>query len=142
MRRLGLDIGKVRIGVSISDEEGIIAFPLETLKHVSKDKDISAIRKIVEDRNVGEVIIGLPLDMKGTPGVEARHILDFTEELKKNISQDVKVWDERLSTLQIERDLINHDISRSNRRKNIDKLAAQLILQSYLDSVGRTSDDI
>lgn len=130
MRILGLDIGTKRIGVAITDELGIIAQPLETVDATN----IQRIMDLIEEYKVGELVVGLPLNMDGSQGPKAKEVIALVDSLKKKLSIPVKMWDERLTTIEVERHLISADVSRKKRKKSIDKLAAQLILRSYLDS--------
>jgi len=140
MRILGLDIGEKRIGVAISDELEIMAHGLRVLtrkglgeSHAKLSEDIKDLKGIIEDCKVEEIIVGLPINMNGTMGDAANRVIEFVRSLKSNISIPVKTWDERLTTSQGEKILISADVSRKKRKKVIDKLAAQILLQSYLD---------
>jgi len=130
MRILGLDLGQKRIGVAISDGLGITAQGLDTIKR----EDKVSLENIIRDREVTEIVVGLPLNMDGTKGERAEDAILFADNLKKDLSIAVKMWDERLSTLYVERAMIEGDLSRRKRKTLSDKLAAQVILQSYLDS--------
>jgi putative Holliday junction resolvase len=132
-RIMGLDIGDVRIGIAISDELEIIAQGLQTIKRKGIEKDIDTIKKIIESSNVEVLVVGLPKMMNGTIGVQAQKVVDFIDILKLRISTPVFFWDERLTTAEVEKRLIEADVRRSKRREVVDKLAAQLILQGYLD---------
>lgn len=137
MRILSLDIGKKRIGIAISDALGLTAQPLETLYRKTESADFQQIKKVAQNMSVTEIVVGLPLNMDGTVGPQAKDAYDFVEKLKKELEIPIKLWDERLTTLEANRILIEADISRKKRKKVDDKLAAQLILQSYLDSTKR-----
>ena len=130
MRILGLDIGSKRVGVALSDELGITAQPLETVKRADFDKVLGYIA----EHQVTEVVVGLPLNMNGSEGPAAKEVIALVDSLKQKISIPIKLWDERLTTMAAEKELIRADVRRRERKKQIDKLAAQLILQSYLDS--------
>jgi putative Holliday junction resolvase len=135
MRVMGLDIGAKRIGVAISDETGTLAQGKGT---VSRKNDLQAIKEIkdfIEEYKVEEIILGLPLHMDGTRGERAQDSLKFAEKLKEETGLPVKMWDERLSTKEVEDMLIAASVSRAKRKKVNDKLAAQIILQGYLDSL-------
>ena len=137
MRILALDVGSRRIGLAISDALGITAQGLPTLDRM-KDKDVvESLRKIIQEQDVGEVVVGLPLNMDGSHGPKARETASFAECLKTELGVAVKLWDERMSTQEVERLMIEGDVSRGKRRKRIDKLAAQVILQSYLNAQKR-----
>ncbi|NQT33275.1 MAG: Holliday junction resolvase RuvX [Candidatus Omnitrophica bacterium] len=134
MRILGLDIGTKNIGVAVSDETGMLAQGREVVKRTSDDAAIDRIVEIITEYGAGEVVVGLPINMDGTEGPRAEDSIRFSEKLKKKMSLPVKLWDERLSTVEAESILIKGDVSRKKRKKVIDKLAAQIILQGYLDS--------
>ena len=134
MRILALDVGKRKIGIAISDALGITAQPLETLIRKNKDADFEQIKKIVGDMNASKIIVGLPLNMNGTAGHQAKETYGFAEELKERLKIQVQLWDERLSTIEANRVLLQADMSRKKRKKLDDKIAAQLILQSYLNA--------
>jgi putative holliday junction resolvase len=131
MRALGVDYGTVRVGLAISDELGIISMPLET---VPQERAVERIIQVIEEKKVGIVILGLPKNMDGTLGPKAQEVQKFAASLSEKITVPIKLWDERLTTRGVERMLIEADVSRQNRKKVIDKLAAQQILQGYLDS--------
>lgn len=132
---LGLDIGRKRIGVALSDEAGITAQPFKVIKRVSLAKDIEEIAVLVSENSVERIVAGLPLNMNGTPSETTEFVLKFLEKLKAACPVPVVTWDERLSTVAVERLLIEGDISRERRREVIDKMAASYILQGYLDSL-------
>ncbi len=134
-RVLGIDLGSVRVGLAVSDPLGIIAQGMETLKVSSDSQVIEHIRELVQEKNIGEVVLGLPLNMNGTEGPAAKRCQAFGRELQKAIEVPVTLWDERLTTVAAEKQMINFDLSRRKRRKMADRVAAQILLQSYLDSI-------
>ena len=136
---MALDVGTKRIGVAMSDELFLTAQGGDTIYRNAPDADMEKIKKLAEENNVGEIVIGLPISMNGTHSPKTKEVLDFTEKLAKVTSIPLKTWDERLTTVQAERALLEADVSRAKRRLAIDKLAAQIILQSYLDSRKRGS---
>jgi len=133
MRILGIDLGEKRIGISISDELGITAQGLPTISSVSEDEDLKSIKKIVDKYDVEKIILGLPKNMNGTLGKQAKKAISFAEKLKKTFQLPVELEDERLTTTKAEKLLIEDDRSRKKRKKVIDKMSAIIILQSYLD---------
>jgi putative Holliday junction resolvase len=137
MRILALDVGGKRIGLAISDALGITAQGLDTLIRENINNDLDHIKKIVRDMNISELVVGLPLNMNGSPGPKAKEIYDFVGKLKEKIKIPVTFWDERLSTLEANRILLQADMSRRKRKRLDDKIAAQLILQGYLDSIDK-----
>jgi putative Holliday junction resolvase len=133
VRILGLDIGSKRIGVAISDELGFTAQGLETLNCKSPEEDAAAIFRLTEKYNAEKIVVGIPYNMDGTEGPQAEKVRAIIETIKQRVTVPIREWDERLSTVAAERVLLEADMSRSKRRKVIDKLAAVLILQGYLD---------
>ncbi len=137
MRILSLDVGKKKIGIAITDALGITAQGLETLIRKNKKTDFERIKKIIRDMNVSKIIVGLPLNMDGTAGIMAKEIYNFVDKLKEWTDVPVEVWDERLTTMEAERVLLQADLSRRKRKKLDDRVAAQLILQNYLDATDK-----
>lgn len=135
MRILGLDIGDKRIGIAISDELGHTAQGLMALERSTEGADIDRIKEIMADYSADKVVVGLPLRMDGTVGIQAQKVKGFAERLRAEVSQPVVYWDERLTTATARKALISGEMRRSARRRVIDKVAASLILQSYLDSL-------
>lgn len=134
MRRLiGLDIGEKRIGVAVSDPLNITAQSIGKIERKNIKADIEKIKGLINGYCADKVILGMPLNMNGTKGKSAEAVENFAAALKKEISIDVEMCDERLTTMQGERMLIEADISRKKRRQNIDKISAQLILQNYME---------
>ncbi|MBL7069154.1 MAG: Holliday junction resolvase RuvX [Candidatus Omnitrophica bacterium] len=130
MRILGLDLGEKRIGVAISDALRITAQGLDT---IDRD-DRPLLAKIIKDNDVSEIVVGLPLNMNGTKGEKAEDAALFADMIKREFSMPVELWDERLSSVSAEKEMIRGDLSRKKRKRLSDKIAAQLILQNYLDS--------
>lgn len=139
MRTMGLDIGSHTIGVAISDELGITAQGLKTLKRKSMEEDLKEIATIIRQFEIEKIVVGLPINMNGTLGKQAEIVLKWVEVLKDKIHVSVETWDERLSTVGASKVLLEADLSRRKRKKVIDKLAAVLILQGYLDQSRRTN---
>lgn len=133
MRILGLDLGSKRIGVALSDELGLTAQPLLVLERRSRAKDIQALGELIEAHQVEEVVLGLPRRLSGELGPEAEKVQVFGRELAEVAGRPVTYWDERLSTVSAERVLLQADVSRAKRKRVIDKVAASIILQGYLD---------
>ncbi len=137
MRILGLDVGTKNIGVAVSDETGTIAQAREVIKRGSDESAIKRIVEIVVEFGVEEMVVGYPFNLDGTIGKSADAVTGFAEKLKKAVSVPVKLWDERLSTKEAEDILLSADMTRGKRKQVIDKLAAQIILQNYLDARNR-----
>lgn len=134
MRIMGLDVGDKTIGVALSDPLGWTAQGLEVIRREHIDKDLARLSEIIREYEVEKILVGLPKNMNATIGPQGEKVLDFIEQLKTRINLPVKTWDERLSTVAAERMLIQADVSRSKRKKVIDKMAAAVILQGYLDA--------
>ncbi|MGB9886871.1 MAG: Holliday junction resolvase RuvX [Moorellales bacterium] len=133
MRILGLDVGEKNIGVAVSDPLGVSAQPLTTLRRVSREKDLAAISDLVKEYEVEEVVVGLPLRLDGREGPEAEKVRRWGERLERHLGVPVRYWDERLTTVEAEQTLLAADLSRRRRRATVDRTAACLILQGYLD---------
>ena len=134
MRYLGLDLGTKTIGLAISDKTGLIASSYEVLRHDNNPNDcLDELKSIVESLNVEALVLGLPKNMNNTLGSRAEATLKFKEFLESNIDIPIYLEDERLTTKSAESLLIKGDTSRKKRKKVIDKVAATIILQSFLD---------
>ena len=130
---LGLDLGEKRVGVAVTDELGMMAVPLLTLERRSRKQILEEIQKISAQYHVSKIVVGLPKTLKGEVGPAAEKILAEVEWFKQQMEKPFICWDERLSTQEVERVLLAADLSRSRRREVRDRLAAQRILQNYLD---------
>lgn len=134
-RLLGLDFGKVRIGLALSDPLGWTAQPIETLRRVGDGRDAKAILAVAQSHDVSAIVIGLPLLMSGVEGEAAAAVRAFAARLAAGRPDlELVFWDERLSTAEAERIMIHADLSRKRRRERVDAVAAVLILQNYLDA--------
>ncbi|HET7870011.1 MAG TPA: Holliday junction resolvase RuvX [Actinomycetota bacterium] len=131
-RILGLDLGDVRIGVAISDPGRRVAVPMGTV-HTGAPADLKAIAKLVRDHEVTLVVVGHPLKMSGAQGTRARHAEEFVAALRQVLPVPVVLQDERLSTVEAERTLREAGAGSRDRRRAVDRSAAAVILQSYLD---------
>jgi putative holliday junction resolvase len=132
-RWLGLDLGHVRIGVALSDPLGYTAQPLKVLKSAGTQKDIAAIGELVDENEVSQVIVGLPLSMNGEESDTTRKVRNFTEKLAERLNVPVFFVDERLTSKQAERLMIEGDARRETRREKIDQVAAAILLKSALE---------
>ncbi len=137
MKVLGLDVGEKRIGIAISDELGWTAQGLKVLNRKGIGDDLQEIKELIMDSGVSGVVVGLPKNMNGSLGESAQRVLSFVEKMEEFLSVPLILWDERLTTLEATRILLEADLSRKKRRKVVDKLAAVLILQGYLDSLAQ-----
>ena len=133
-RALGIDHGDARIGLAMSDELGMMAHPLETVAVKDTPDPIAHIAAVVAAKDIGTIVIGLPKNMDGTTGNAAEKVRLFVEKLRAKVTCPVVLWDERLTTVAAQRSL--HEAGRNVKesRKVIDQVAAQLILQGWLDS--------
>ena len=133
-RLLGLDVGKKNIGIAISDPGLKIASPNSNLKRTKLKKDIESLEQIVLDKNIGGLICGLPIKLDGSEGKACQSIRQFVKDINAELSIGISFWDERLSTVAVERVLIQEaNLSRHRRAQIVDKVAAVYILQSALD---------
>lgn len=135
-RILGLDVGDKRIGIAISDAMGWTAQPLMTLERTTLEKDLDALEKIIQENYVVKIVVGIPRQLSLKTTVQTQKVIDFKEILKKTWpTLTIEEWDEWFSTQSAKKLLINEaDISRKKQKKAVDKLAAQFILQGYLDT--------
>lgn len=137
MRYLGLDLGTKTLGVAVSDLTCTIATSLTILRHDNNhDYLIEELKKIITEKNIETIVLGFPKNMNNTIGERGEMVLSFKEKLEKSTSLPVILEDERLTTRVAENILITADVSRKKRKKVIDKMAANIILQSYLDRRG------
>ncbi|MFD2704028.1 Holliday junction resolvase RuvX [Salibacterium lacus] len=135
MKVLGIDVGNKRIGVAVSDALRWTAQGLETI-HVKGEDPLESfprIHELLKEHEAHEVVVGLPKNMNGTIGPRGEQCLDFAEKLREEYDVQVSMYDERLTTRAAERTLIEADVSRKKRKKVVDKMAAVMILQGYLD---------
>ncbi|MCG7410310.1 Holliday junction resolvase RuvX [Paenibacillus sp. ACRRX] len=137
MRILGLDYGDRKIGVAVSDAFGWTAQGLEVIVRRNDEDDMRRLETLVKEHEVEEIVLGLPKNMNGSIGPRGEISMSFAETLKQSFGLPVHLWDERLSTVSAERTLIEADVSRKKRRQVVDKMAATIILQTYLDYQSR-----
>lgn len=136
MRALGLDFGQKTIGVAVSDGLGLTAQGVEIIRREEEENlkaSVERIGELCERYGIEIIVLGYPKNMNNTAGDRAKKSERFKKRLKKELKLPVKLWDERLSTVAAERSLLEADLSRENRKKVIDKMAAVFILQGYLD---------
>ena len=133
---LGLDFGAKTIGVSISDTLLIVASPLKTIKRTKFSQDLAHLEVMINNRNAGGLVIGLPLNLNGREGPRCQSTRQFASNILKHLEIPIAFWDERFSTSIVEKMLISEaDMSRKKRRRVIDKIAATYILQGAIDSI-------
>ena len=138
MRVMGLDYGSKTVGVAISDPLGITAQGIETIERKEENKlrqTLARIEALVKEYEVEKIVLGFPKNMNNTIGERAEKSLELNEKLERRIGIPVIMWDERLTTVEAERTLIESKVRRENRKKYVDKIAAVFILQGYLDSL-------
>ncbi|MBY0146765.1 Holliday junction resolvase RuvX [Neobacillus niacini] len=136
MRIMGLDVGSKTVGIAISDELGWTAQGLKTLK-IDEEKNkfgFEEIGQLIKEYGITQVVIGLPKNMNGSIGPRGEASQRYAEQIENQFSVSTILWDERLTTMAAERVLLEADVSRKKRKKVIDKMAASMILQGYLDS--------
>jgi putative holliday junction resolvase len=136
MRIMGLDVGSKTVGIAISDELGWTAQGLKTLK-IDEERNkfgFDEIGQLIKEYGITDVVIGLPKNMNGSIGPRGEASQRYAEQLEKRFFVSTILWDERLTTMAAERVLLEADVSRKKRKKVIDKMAAMMILQGYLDS--------
>jgi putative pre-16S rRNA nuclease len=136
MRALGLDVGQKTIGVALTDEAEVAAHPLQTLQRAGNAADAATVAALVAEHAVTDVVVGMPFELSGQIGHRARRVQEFANALRGALGDQVKLHeqDERFTTREAERVMIEADVSRSKRREVIDQQAAILILQGWLDA--------
>ncbi|MBQ3111243.1 MAG: Holliday junction resolvase RuvX [Clostridia bacterium] len=134
MRIIGLDYGEARIGVAVSDLLGTIANPLDTISEKDREKQLEKVLEVIKREKAEKIVVGLPKRMDGTLGHRAEYTKAFAEELSSRSSLPLVMWDERLSSSEAHRMLESGGVSGKKRKTKVDKIAAVLILQTYLDS--------
>ncbi|MBE1440687.1 Holliday junction resolvase RuvX [Paenibacillus sp. OAS669] len=133
-RLMGLDYGDKTIGIALSDELGWTAQGLEVIRRTTVERDFARIREIIDQYSVSELVVGLPKNMNNTIGPRGEICIEFAQSLQQALQMPVHLWDERLTTASAQRTLLEADVSRKKRKQVIDKMAAALILQGYMDS--------
>jgi putative Holliday junction resolvase len=134
MRILALDHGTVRIGVALSDELKMIASPLEFIPAEPFTDFLTRLKQLVQEKEVEQIIVGLPRNMDGSFGPAAEKVRDFITTLKTEVKLPIRTWDERLTSSQANRILIEGNVRRDKRKEKVDGMAAAILLQSYLDA--------
>jgi putative Holliday junction resolvase len=133
-RVLGLDVGSRTIGLAVSDPLGITAQGLETIRRKNKRTDLARLEAIIQQYEVSEIVVGYPLRLSGAEGIQSEKMQHFAEDLRKKFALPVHLWDERLSSSQANRLLREFDLSIKKRAGAVDRMAAILILQSWMDT--------
>jgi putative pre-16S rRNA nuclease len=140
MRAIGLDVGDKTVGVAVTDELGLTAQGVTTLHRVGFRADLEALRQLLGELSATQLVVGLPLNMDGTEGPRTAVSRKLGDALATSSGLPIAYWDERLSTVAVERVLLDADVSRAKRRKVVDKLAAQFILQGWLEAQSVAGD--
>jgi len=135
VRIIGLDFGTKRIGVAVSDELKMIAQPLEYISASPFVAFVARLKEIIREKEADLIVIGMPRNMDGSYGPAALKVREFVGALRENIAVPIQTWDERLTSAQAQRFLIQGDVRRQQRKQKVDKIAAAILLQSYLDSM-------
>ena len=133
-RILAIDYGDVRIGLAISDLMQIIAKPYKTIKNRNHKEIFIQLENIIEENNIGKIIVGLPITLKGGHSEQTNKVISFVKELKLYMEIDIDTYDERLSSFQAKKSLIHQGIKTGHNKEQIDQTAAAIFLQGYLDS--------
>jgi putative Holliday junction resolvase len=134
MRVLAIDHGTKRMGIAISDPSGIIAQPLEFVPAEPFAGFLARLKELIREKEVELILIGMPRNMDGSYGPAAAKVQEFAAVLKETLTTPIKTWDERLTSAQANRLLIQADVRRKDRKEKVDKAAAAILLQSFLDS--------
>jgi len=133
-RILALDLGKKRIGLALSDPLGLTAQGLPNLERRNLRTDLAALERLAAEQDVRLILVGLPLHMSGDEGRQAQQAREFSERLRERTGREVRLWDERLTTVEAQRVLKSSGISIAKRAKAVDRLSAQILLESFLSS--------
>jgi len=141
-RILAVDPGTKRIGIALSDELGWTAQPLETYERRSPQADVAHIQKLVEQHHVSRIVMGFPVRLDGTLGPAALQVQEFIRQLERMVTVPIVTWDERMTTKEAEELLIQADMSRRKRKGTVDRVAAAILLRSYLASQGDADTDL
>ena len=135
MRILAIDHGNKRMGIAISDELKMIAQPLEVIPAQPFTHFVSRLEELLHEKEVELILVGMPRELRGTYGPAALKVEEFVDALKGAISVPIRTWDERMTSAQANRLLLQADVRRKKRKESVDKMAAAILLQSYLDSM-------
>ncbi|HBK80755.1 MAG TPA: Holliday junction resolvase RuvX [Nitrospinae bacterium] len=136
MRIMGVDYGEKRVGLALSDPLGITAQPLECIERENDAQVAGELERLIQTHDIERVVVGLPVNLSGNDSPQTKRARRFISRLRKNLGVKIETWDERLSSDEAERALIDMDVRRSRRKERRDIVAAQLILQGYLDTKG------
>lgn len=135
MKYIGLDVGNKRIGVAVTDELGMFAHPLFTIKRKGIERDIESIAEVVKEQNTKVIVVGLPKNMDGSIGEQGQKTIKFAEVIKKELDLDIIFWDERLSTKSAKDIMLLNNIKQIDKKEIVDTIAAVVILDNYINSI-------
>lgn len=135
MRVLAIDHGSKRMGIALSDPTGMIAQPLEFIPAEPFADFVTRLKELIREKQVDQILVGMPRNMDGSYGPAAVKVQEFVSVLKETIGVPIRTWDERLTSAQANRFLLQADVRRQDRKQKVDKAAAAILLQSYLDSI-------
>jgi putative Holliday junction resolvase len=133
---MGIDYGEKRVGLALSDPLGITAQPLKCIERENDAQVAGELERLIQTHDIERVVVGLPVNLSGKDSPQTKRARRFISRLRKNLGVKIEAWDERLSSAEAERALIDMDVRRSRRKERRDIVAAQLILQGYLDTKG------
>lgn len=136
IRIMGVDYGEKRVGLALSDPLGITAQPLKCIERENDAQVAGELERLIQTHGIERVVVGLPVNLSGKDSPQTKRARRFISRLRKNLGVKIEAWDERLSSAEAERALIDMDVRRSRRKERRDIVAAQLILQGYLDTKG------
>jgi len=142
MRIIGIDYGERRIGVAVSDETGTWARPLTVIVRKNRKTDMEALKTVVNDQGAQKIVVGLPLRLDGTEGMQCEKVRRFAARLERCLERPVVFWDETLSTAEAEERMALLDVRGRERKAEVDRLAAAVILQGFLDGAGKRAGDV
>ncbi len=141
MRILGIDYGEKRVGLAISSPVGFIAQGLSTIERIDGTDYLEELAAVINEKEVDEIVVGLPKNMNGSIGEKAEEVLELVETLKSKFNLPVHTFDERLTTVRAHRAMTGAKMSKKGKKKRVDMIAAQFILQAYLDQISRSEED-
>jgi putative Holliday junction resolvase len=133
-RLLGIDYGTKRVGLAVSDADRVIASPLTTYERRGAEQDAAYFRRVIDEEEIGGLVLGLPVHLNGTEGQKAREVRAFAQWLHKATGLPPCFWDERFTTVEAENHLLAAGLTNKRRKERRDRLAAQILLQTYLDA--------
>ncbi len=137
MRKLGIDYGSKYIGLAISDRSNTVAHSKEVITRTDLKKDLETIKDYINKYEIDEIVVGMPTSLNGTQGPRAEKTQQFINFLNNSLDLKITEWDERFTTLIADQSMLDADLSRKKRKKMVDKIAAALILQNYLDYLNK-----